>query len=304
MSFLRNFMTWNEGTEVPDQYYFWSGLSALAALVSRGPLFVLTGAGCSTPSGIPDYRDERGEWKRKQPVTYGEFVRREEVRRRYWARSLAGWGRLGGAEPNPAHRALATLEASGYVHHLLTQNVDGLHHKAGHRRVIDLHGRLDRVRCLGCGALSPRDRLQHELLARNPAFTAFVSAFAPDGDADLHEDTRLGGFEVPACESCGGALKPDVVFFGESVPRARVDEAYARLAECAAMLVVGSSLMVWSGYRFVRRAVEQGIPVAALNLGRTRADADLTLKLEARCDEVLPALAAWLGAGRRSTSAG
>jgi len=271
-------------------------VASLAALVSRGPLFVLTGAGCSTPSGIPDYRDERGCWKRKQPVTYAEFVRHDHVRRRYWARSLAGWARFGAALPNPAHRALAALEASGRVHHLLTQNVDGLHHKAGSRRVIDLHGRLDEVRCLGCGAVSSRDRLQDELLARNPSFTAFVSAFAPDGDADLREDTALGGFEVPACAQCGGILKPGVVFFGESVPPVRVEEAYARLAECEVMLVVGSSLMVWSGYRFVRRAVERGIPVVAVNLGRTRADAELTLKLEARCDELLPELAARLAA--------
>lgn len=249
-------------------------------------LFVLTGAGCSTGSGIPDYRDEQGAWKRPPPVTYQAFVGDGLTRRRYWARSLVGWPRIAQARPNAAHRALAALEAQGRCGQLLTQNVDGLHQAAGSRAVIDLHGRLDAVLCLGCGARSSRADLQVRLADANPAWAGLVAGAAPDGDADL-EGCDFAGFQVPACDACGGMLKPDVVFFGENVPRARVDAAMARLAQADAMLVVGSSLMVYSGLRFVHAAVRGQVPVAAVNLGRTRAEDLLQFRTAAPCGDAL-----------------
>lgn len=249
-------------------------------------LFVLTGAGCSTGSGIPDYRDEQGAWKRTPPVTYQAFVGDGITRRRYWARSLVGWPRIAQAQPNAAHRALAALEAQGRCSQLLTQNVDGLHQAAGSRAVIDLHGRLDAVVCLGCCASSSRADVQRRLAEANPAWAGLAAGAAPDGDADL-EDRDFATFQVPACDACGGMLKPDVVFFGENVPRTRVDAAMARLAQADGMLVVGSSLMVYSGLRFVHAAVRAQIPVAAVNLGRTRADDLLRFRMAAPCGDAL-----------------
>ncbi|MCK8784196.1 NAD-dependent protein deacetylase [Roseomonas sp. NAR14] len=249
-------------------------------------LFVLTGAGCSTGSGIPDYRDADGQWKRTPPVTIQAFLGSEATRRRYWARSMVGWRSFGRARPNRTHHALARLEASGGTTLLLTQNVDRLHQAAGSRRVIDLHGRLDVVRCLDCGGTLPRESMQAALLRRNPGWAMLDAGRAPDGDADL-EAQDFSGFDVPPCPACGGVLKPDVVFFGENVPRERVEAAYHALDEADAVLVVGSSLMVWSGLRFVQRAADLGKPIAAVNLGRTRADALLTLKVAQPCDEAL-----------------
>jgi len=258
-------------------------------------LFVLTGAGCSTDSGIPDYRDLNGDWKRPSPVTYQAFTGDELTRRRYWARSLLGWPTMATARPGASHRALARLEASGRVGLLLTQNVDGLHDAAGSRQTIDLHGRIDTVRCLGCETRAPRARMQRALRARNPAWAALEARAAPDGDADL-EGRDFASFEVPACPLCGGMLKPDVVFFGESVPRERVRAAYAALGEADAVLVAGSSLMVYSGFRFVQAAVAAGKPVAAVNLGRTRADDLLALKVALPVGAALTALAEQLAA--------
>ena len=253
-------------------------------------LFVLTGAGCSTESGIPDYRDANGDWKRAAPVTWQAFMGEEATRQRYWARSLIGWRVIGQARPSLAHRALARLEAAGRIELLLTQNVDGLHRTAGSQRVIDLHGRIDTVRCMACEARSPRAALQAELLRRNPEWAALDATAAPDGDADL-EAHDFSGFDIPACAHCGGLLKPDVVFFGENVPRERVGEALGALAQADAVLVAGSSLMVYSGFRFVQAAVAAGKPVAAINLGRTRADELLTLKLAQPVGEALDGLA-------------
>lgn len=254
-------------------------------------LFVLTGAGCSTASGIPDYRDTDGQWKRTPPVTYQAFMGEAATRQRYWARSLLGWARFGLARPNGTHQALAALETQGSVELLLTQNVDGLHQQAGSHNVIDLHGRLDRVRCMACERRSAREELQHRLLDANPGWDALEAGIAPDGDADL--ETDFSAFVVPDCSACGGLLKPDVVFFGENVPRERVAAVHAHLQQADAVLVVGSSLMVYSGFRFVQAAASAGIPVAALNRGRTRADALLAFKDERDCAQ---ALAPWLPA--------
>lgn len=265
-------------------------LEALTAfLAPRRRLFVLTGAGCSTESGIPDYRDAEGAWKHRQPMQYREFVSSGEARRRYWARSLVGWRRIADAEPNAAHLALARLEARGRVGCLVTQNVDRLHSKAGSRRLIDLHGRLDRVECLACHTLFRRAAFQGRLEEENPGWGEAAARITPDGDADLGA-VDTSDFRVPACPRCGGVLKPGVVFFGEQVPRRRVERAFAALDEADAVLVAGSSLMVFSGYRFARAAAERGLPLALVNLGRTRADGEATLKVRGRCAEVLPRL--------------
>jgi NAD-dependent SIR2 family protein deacetylase len=249
-------------------------------------LFVLTGAGCSVNSGIPDYRDANGECKRTPPVRFQAFVADEVTRRRYWARSMVGWRRFGQARPNGAHHALARLEANGQCEMLLTQNVDRLHQAAGSREVIDLHGRLDLVRCMTCLATDRRVNFQDRLTRLNTAWTDLDATALPDGDADL-DQIDFSDFAVPACASCGGILKPDVVFFGENVPRDQVALAHKHLENADAMLIVGSSLMVYSGFRFVQAAAHRGIPIAAVNLGRTRADDLLVLKVEDRCEEAL-----------------
>jgi NAD-dependent SIR2 family protein deacetylase len=252
-------------------------------------LFVLTGAGCSTESGIPDYRNAEGQWKRTKPVQLHQFLHSDSVRKQYWARSLSGWQSFAQAKPNLAHWALASLETSGYVYQLVTQNVDGLHQRAGSRRVIDLHGRLDMIQCIHCSRRQSRERFQEILKLLNSDFRDLYGAMAPDGDADL-EDIDFSAFRIPGCQHCGGILKPGVVFFGESVPRPRVQLALRRLKESDAVLVVGSSLMVYSGYRFCRAAVEAGMPIAAINLGRTRADNELTLKVTEPCGKALSEL--------------
>jgi NAD-dependent SIR2 family protein deacetylase len=260
---------------------------ALGEFIERHPrLLVLTGAGCSTDSGIPDYRDAAGEWKRAQPILIREFVENERARKRYWARSLVGFRRMGQARPNAAHQALAALERRGRVAQLITQNVDGLHQAAGSRLVIDLHGRVHVVRCLGCERRTPREELQAEMVRRNPAFAALDALDAPDGDADL-DGIAFDAFDVPACSHCGGLLKPDVVFFGENVPGDRVRQAMAAVDAADAMLIVGSSLMVYSGYRFATAMADAGKPIAAINLGRTRADDLLSLKITDRCTTAL-----------------
>lgn len=260
----------------------------------RAQVVALTGAGCSTASGIPDYRDEQGAWKRKPPMQLRDFVTSEPARRRYWARALLGWRRFSNAGPNGAHRALAALEASGRLAHLITQNVDGLHQQAGSRRVTDLHGRLDEVECLSCGSRLPRASFQSELEDRNPQWPSWSAHMAPDGDADL-EGVDFEAFHIPSCAACGGVLKPAVVFFGEAIPPERSREALVSVEAADALLVVGSSLMVWSGFRLVRAAAEKGLPVAAVNRGRTRADHLLQLKLEGPCADTLSQTAARLG---------
>ncbi len=261
----------------------------VAFLRGHRRLLVLTGAGISTESGIPDYRDVAGQWKQRQPVRHQDFLSQDAVRRRYWARSMVGWPVFRRARPNAGHGALATLEERGHVHHLLTQNVDGLHQVAGHRRVLELHGNLAWVVCMDCGGRTPRATVQQVMEAANPWLADAVARPGPDGDADL-DGAPLDSFSVPACPACGGLLKPDVVFFGDNVPRHRVDEAMAALAESDALLVVGSSLMVYSGYRFCERARDLGKPVAAINLGATRADPMLAAKLAGPCGDSLVAI--------------
>src|SRR5688572_13430976 len=261
-------------------------MSELWEFIQRHPrLAVLTGAGVSTNSGIPDYRDEHGEWKRARPVEFRPFMTRVEVRQRYWARSTVGWPIVFHARPNAAHRALAQLEALGFVELLITQNVDGLHSDAGSRNVIDLHGRLDLVRCMQCENTLPRAELQKRLLADNPTWAEAPARVAPDGDVDIERD--FSEFVVPDCPQCGGILKPDVVFFGEHVPRERVVRAFDGVAKADALLVVGTSLMVYSGFRFAEAAAAAGKPIAAVNLGKTRADHLLALKIAEPCDEAL-----------------
>jgi NAD-dependent SIR2 family protein deacetylase len=264
-------------------------MEQLANLLHGRRLLVLTGAGCSTDSGIPDYRDADASWKRKPPIQFSEFRASLAARRRYWARSLLGWPQIAAARPNPSHRILAEWEAQGHLTGLITQNVDGLHQRAGSRQVIDLHGRLDVVDCLDCGRRLERSQLQEELLALNPGWQSLSGPLAPDGDVDL-EAVDFSHFRLRDCSACGGLLKPAVVFFGEQVPQPRVAQAMDWLAAAEALLVLGSSLMVWSGYRFVRAALQQGLPVAAINLGRTRADGELTLKLEQPCAGALARL--------------
>jgi NAD-dependent SIR2 family protein deacetylase len=254
-------------------------------IAGRHHVFVLTGAGCSTASGIPDYRDEYGEWKRRPPVMIQAFRTQQAAYRRYWARAYAGWPRFTAAEPSAAHHALAAWERAGSLARLVTQNVDGLHQRAGSRAVIDLHGRLDVVVCLGCGERRPRAAVQAAMAASNARWDNAAVA-APDGDADI-DATAVESFDAPRCESCGGLLKPDVVFFGENVPGERYADAREALAGADALLVAGSSLMVYSGFRFVRQAHEAGLPIAIVNRGRTRGDEFADVKVEGDVGTVL-----------------
>jgi len=271
-------------------------VEALAALLKRRSTVVLTGAGCSTESGIPDYRGPGTRARARNPIQHREFLTQPEARARYWARSLMGWPRFSSARPNAAHAALAALEQAGHVRGLITQNVDRLHHAAGSARVIELHGALARVRCLTCGAQEPRVDLQERLLALNPGFSHEVRVLRPDGDADLSSE-QLSSFQVPACLVCGGTLKPDVVFFGDNVPLPTVEAAFSLLEEGDALLVVGSSLAIFSGYRFLVRASERRIPIAILNIGECRGVELADVYLEARAGDVLPRLAAALARG-------
>lgn len=257
------------------------------------PVIALTGAGLSTASGIPAYRDAEGRWRRGEPIRHQAFVASASARQRYWARSFAGWPQLRDALPNAAHHALAALEADGWLNAIITQNVDGLHARAGSRQIVELHGTLHWVVCLGCGARHPREAMQDWLAVANPHWAAVAAKTLPDGDAALTAAVPED-FKVPGCPACGGVLKPDVVFFGDAVPRQRVETARALIAAAGMLLVVGSSLMVYSGYRLVDEAHGRGKPVVAINQGMTRADDLLDLKLDGDCVALLPALVARL----------
>ncbi|MFE8596510.1 NAD-dependent protein deacetylase [Archangium violaceum] len=271
-------------------------MDALAALLRGRRLVVLTGAGCSTESGIPDYRGPGTRARARNPIQHREFLTRPEVRTRYWARSLLGWPRFSSALPNAAHQALATLEREGHVLGLITQNVDRLHHAAGSQRVIELHGALARVRCLDCEAIEPRVELQERLRALNPGFAERTAEPRPDGDAELPVEA-VRDFEVAVCTRCGGTLKPDVVFFGDNVPPPTVEAAFSLLEEGDALLVVGSSLAIYSGFRFLQRAADRHMPIGLVNIGECRGGELVDVRVEARAGEVLPRLAAALATG-------
>jgi len=265
-------------------------VAALARLVGSGGVVVLSGAGLSTESGIPDYRGASGAAARRHaPMTYQAFLRDPAARRRYWARSHLGWRTISDARPNSGHLALADLERRGSVVGTITQNVDGLHTAAGSKAVIDLHGRLDRVVCLSCSATSTRAALDARLSAANRSWRATATALNPDGDVDL-PDAMLDGFTVVDCVGCGGVLKPDVVYFGENVPADRVAAAYTLVDAAGALLVLGSSLTVFSGRRFVMRAAQAGVPVAIVNEGATRCDDLATIRLSRPLGVTLTAL--------------
>ncbi|WP_433470039.1 NAD-dependent protein deacetylase [Spirillospora sp. CA-128828] len=267
----------------------------LADLVSDGDVVVLSGAGLSTESGIPDYRGETGRRRRAEPMTYQAFTGSEAARRRYWARSHLGWRHIARARPNAGHRAVAELQRRGLLAGIITQNVDGLQQAAGADGVIELHGALDRVVCLSCGERTPRGRLAERLRDANPGWEADAGAINPDGDAVLG-DEAVEAFRVVGCERCGGPLKPDVIFFGENVPPGRVRDCYALTERAGALLVLGSSLTVLSGYRFVRHAAGHGVPVAIVNLGATRGDGHALVTLDAPLGATLGALLGELAA--------
>ena len=262
-------------------------------LARNGSVAVVSGAGVSTSSGIPDHRDRNGEWKHAEPIQFTDFVNKLRARKRYWARSYVGWQRFSRARPNAAHFALARLEASGKVDTLITQNVDRLHSEAGSRRVIDLHGDLSKVRCIACNTTRTRHDYQQALKGANPDWHTQVFRYKPDGDAELADNSHEG-FHVPGCAACDGIVKPDVVMFGETVPKERVQKASDAIDRAAALLIVGSSLMLFSGFRFARQAREQDKPIAIVNNGRTRADDIAELKIEVDCGTALSAAAALL----------
>jgi NAD+-dependent protein deacetylase sirtuin 4 len=271
-----------------------AGVDELRRMLRGARAVALTGAGMSTDSGIPDYRGPESSKRPRRPIQHADFIRSETMRKRYWARALIGWPRFIAARPNQAHRALAQLEAAGVVDATITQNVDRLHQAAGSARVIELHGALAEVRCLGCGAIEPRESLQTRLHALNPQLESAVAITAPDGDADL-DPGLLEGMQICSCLACDGVLKPNVVFFGDNVARPIVDDAFARVEAADVLVVLGSSLHVFSGYRFVKRAHERGIPVAIVNQGSTRGDDLAALRLDAPLGVVLPFLAGALG---------
>jgi NAD-dependent SIR2 family protein deacetylase len=268
-----------------------AGAEELGAFLGRHrKVLVLTGAGLSTASGIPDYRDKDGVRRGRAPVQGPEFRRSDAVRRRYWARSMVGYPTLARAAPNDGHRALAALEHGGRVATVITQNVDGLHQRAGSLKLIELHGNIHGVVCLECRAQYARADIQQQLLRENPQLAGSNAQPLPDGDAQL-EPEALEHFHVPHCARCAGVLQPDVVFFGDTIPRPRTEAALQAMADADALLVVGSSLMVYSGYRFCKLAAETGKPIAAINAGVTRADDLLSLKVTASAEQVLALLA-------------
>jgi NAD-dependent SIR2 family protein deacetylase len=266
----------------------------LMDMVADGGVVILSGAGLSTESGIPDYRGPSGRARRAEPMTYQAFVGGQAARQRYWARSHLGWRHVARAAPNAGHRAVAELERRRLVSGIITQNVDGLHQVGGARQVIELHGSLDRVLCLSCGQRTSRTELDERLRTANPGWAADITMINPDGDAVLG-DGAVGRFRVVDCLRCGGLLKPDVVFFGENVPRPRVDECYALVERAATLVVLGSSLTVMSGYRFVRQAARLGIPVVIVNQGATRGDAHAVARLDAPLGPTLTTLVEQLG---------
>jgi NAD-dependent SIR2 family protein deacetylase len=265
---MRPTLSWTPAEDLPPGT---TDLEPVVDALSAGGVLVLSGAGISTESGIPDYRGEGGSLSRHTPMTYQDFTADAQARRRYWARSHLGWRSFGRALPNAGHRAVAAFGRQGLLSGVITQNVDGLHQAAGSEDAVELHGTLARVVCLSCGAFSPRRELARRLEEANPGFEPVAAGINPDGDADL-TDEQVGGFRVVPCVICGGILKPDVVFFGETVPPQRVEHCRELVRTAASLLVLGSSLTVMSGLRFVRQAARAGKPVLIINRDQTRGD--------------------------------
>ncbi|MFC8999555.1 NAD-dependent protein deacetylase [Streptomyces rochei] len=288
---MRPTLSWTPAGDLPPGT---TDLRPVADALQAGGVLVLSGAGISTESGIPDYRGEGGSLSRHTPMTYQDFTADARARRRYWARSHLGWRTFGRARPNAGHRAVAAFGRRGLLSGVITQNVDGLHQAAGSDGVVELHGSLDRVVCLSCGAFSPRRELARRLEEANPDFAPVAAGINPDGDADL-TDEQVGDFRVVPCAVCGGVLKPDVVFFGENVPPPRVEQCRALVREAASPLVLGSSLTVMSGLRFVRQAAEAGKPVLIVNRDPTRGDRHALTRVAVPLGTALTTVAARLG---------
>lgn len=288
---MRPTLSWTPDEDLPPGT---TDLGPVADALGAGGVLVLTGAGISTESGIPDYRGQGGSLSRHTPMTYQDFTGSARARRRYWARSHLGWRTFGRARPNAGHRAVAAFARHGLLSGVITQNVDGLHQAAGSDGVVELHGSLDRVVCLSCGTYSPRRELARRLEEANAGFEPVAAGINPDGDADL-TDEQVGDFRVMPCAHCGGILKPDVVFFGEAVPPQRVEHCRALVGEAASLLVLGSSLTVMSGLRFVRQAAQAGTPVLIINRDPTRGDRHALTRIALPLGAALTALTARLG---------
>lgn len=288
---MRPTLSWTPTTDLPPGT---TDLEPVAGVLSTGRVLVLTGAGISTESGIPDYRGEGGSLIRHTPMTYQDFTASGRARRRYWARSHLGWRTFGRARPNAGHRAVAAFARHGLLSGVITQNVDGLHQAADTEGVVELHGSLARVVCLSCGAFSPRRELARRLEEANAGFAPVAAGINPDGDADL-SDEQVGGFRVLPCTVCGGILKPDVVFFGETVPPPRVEHCRELVHEAASLLVLGSSLTVMSGLRFVRQAAQAGKPVLIVNRDQTRGDRHALTRVALPLGAALTTVASRLG---------
>ncbi|MFH9736539.1 NAD-dependent protein deacetylase [Streptomyces roseolus] len=288
---MRPTLSWTPTGELPPGT---TDLEPVVDAVRAGGVLVLSGAGISTESGIPDYRGEGGSLSRHTPMTYQDFTGDARARRRYWARSHLGWRTFGRARPNDGHRAVAAFGRAGLLGGVITQNVDGLHQAAGSEGVVELHGGLDRVVCLDCGDTSPRRELARRLEEANPGFDPVPAAINPDGDADL-TDEQVAGFRVMPCSVCGGVLKPDVVFFGETVPAERVERCRELVRGAASVLVLGSSLTVMSGLRFVRQAAQAGTPVVIVNRDPTRGDTLAAARVALPLGKALTSVAERLG---------
>ncbi|MFC8592890.1 NAD-dependent protein deacetylase [Streptomyces atroolivaceus] len=288
---MRPTLSWIPTEDLPPGT---TDLRPVADALSAGGVLVLSGAGISTESGIPDYRGEGGSLSRHTPMTYQDFTADAQARRRYWARSHLGWRTFGRARPNAGHRAVATFGRHGLLSGVITQNVDGLHQAAGSEDVVELHGSLERVVCLSCGAFSPRRELARRLEEANVGFAPVAAAINPDGDADLTDD-QVGDFRVLPCSACGGILKPDVTFFGEAVPPHRVEHCRELVRQATSLLVLGSSLTVMSGLRFVRQAAQTGKPVLVVNRDPTRGDRHAVTRIALPLGAALTTLISRLG---------
>jgi len=262
----------------------------ITALQNKSNIWILTGAGISAPSGIPTYRDDKGEWKSANPIQHNDFINHESYRQRYWARSMVGWKLTGRAKPNAAHSAITAIQQTGKVSQIVTQNVDGLHNIAGANNVIDLHGRLSEIKCLSCDEISKRADYQPRLVKNNPELDQYEAKILPDGDAHV-EDFDMSKITIPACQNCDGVLMPNVVFFGGIVPISRVEKAFSTLAESDCILVIGSSLKVFSGFRFPRWANQNSLPMYAVNQGKMRGQELFDMILSESCEKVLPIIA-------------